>query len=140
MVNKYVSFMKDQHELYEYARQRVKQKKRLYYHFVVFVLGSIVLYVLNELLGYGEQIIDDWFIIAIIIWSFLFVLHVVNVFITNRFMGNDWERRQTEKLVEKQQNKISKIEKKITSENLLKEESDALNDRLKKKNIPEAEE
>lgn len=132
--------MQEQHELYENARKRVKQKKRLYYHFIIFVLGSIVLYVLNELLGYGEQIIDDWFIIAIIIWSFLFVMHVINVFITNKFMGNDWERRQTEKLVEKQKNRIHKLEKKVAAENLLKEESEALNDRLKKKNNPEIEE
>ena len=129
--------MKDQHELYEYARQRVKKKKRLYYHFIVFVLGSIILYVINELLGYGEQIIDDWFIIAIIMWSFLFVLHVINVFITDKFMGNEWERKQTEKLVEKQQAKINKIEKQVAAENLLKEESDALNERLKKKDSPE---
>lgn len=132
--------MQEQHELYENARKRVKQKKRLYYHFIIFVLGSIVLYVLNEILGYGEQIIDDWFIIAIVIWSFLFVMHVINVFITNKFMGNDWERRQTEKLVEKQKNRINKLEQKAAAENLLKEESEALNDRLKKKNNPEIEE
>ena len=31
------------HEQYEYARRRIKQKKRLYFHFVLFALTSIFL-------------------------------------------------------------------------------------------------
>lgn len=31
----------NQHELYEYARRRMKQKKRLYFHFILFFVGSI---------------------------------------------------------------------------------------------------
>lgn len=30
----------EQHELYEYARKRIKQKKMLYYHFVLFFFGK----------------------------------------------------------------------------------------------------
>ena len=32
---------KEQHEKYEYARKRIKQKKRLYYHFILFLVGSL---------------------------------------------------------------------------------------------------
>ena len=38
-----------QHEQYEYARQRLIQKKRLYYHFVFFILISIFSIIVNKL-------------------------------------------------------------------------------------------
>ena len=129
--------MQEQHELYENARKRVKQKKRLYFHFIVFVLGSIILYVLNELLGYGEQIIDDWFIIAIIIWSFLFAMHLINVFVTNRFMGKEWERKHTEKLVAMQEKRIKKIAEQLDKEVVIQQESDEYNERSKKNFNPD---
>lgn len=114
--------MHNQHEQYENARKRVKQKKRLYYHFIVFVLGSIILTVLNKALGYGEEFIQDWYIIAIIIWGFLFAMHFVNVFITNRFFGKEWERIQTEKILAKHDKKVNKLEQKINKEQSLQQE------------------
>ena len=38
----------EQHELYENARYRIKQKKRLYFHFIVFLVGSVFLIILNK--------------------------------------------------------------------------------------------
>ncbi len=38
---------KEQHELYEYAKKRLNQKKGLYFHFVLFVLGSIFMFIVN---------------------------------------------------------------------------------------------
>ena len=35
----------EQHELYEYARKRIKQKKRVYFHFVLLFLASLFLFV-----------------------------------------------------------------------------------------------
>ncbi|XLS29914.1 2TM domain-containing protein [Flavobacteriaceae bacterium M23B6Z8] len=102
---------KDQHELLENAQQRIKQKKRLYLHFVIFLVGSVFLIIVNKILGYGETY--DWFVWAITFWAFLFVIHLFNVFVTNKFMGKDWERAQREKLVRKQEAKISKLEKEI---------------------------
>ncbi|MFT5791542.1 MAG: hypothetical protein ACI9LI_000878, partial [Saprospiraceae bacterium] len=46
--------MQEQHELYENARKRTKQKKRLYLHFVVFVVGSVFLFIMDRVLGIGE--------------------------------------------------------------------------------------
>ena len=59
--------MNEQHELYENARNRIKQKKRLYYHFIVFIIGSIFLIVLNKFLKVWEQY--DWFVWAIILYK-----------------------------------------------------------------------
>ena len=91
---------KEQHEIYEKARKRIKQKKRLYYHFLIFIVGSVFLIVLNIIFKVGEQF-GEWFKYAVATWLFIWVLHFVNVFITNRFFGKDWERIETEKLIAK---------------------------------------
>ena len=101
----------EQHELLENAQKRVRQKKRLYTHFVVFLVGSVFLVLIHKILKYGQEY--NWFIWAITFWAFLFVLHIFNVFITNKFMGQDWERSQREKLVQKQKERIAVIEKEI---------------------------
>ena len=106
----------EQHELYENARRRVRQKKRLYYHFVLFLVGSILFYVLNKVFNIGEDSFENWYLWAIILWFIFFILHTVDVFITKKFMGKEWERRQTEKLVQKQEDKIEKLAKKLEDE------------------------
>ncbi len=115
---------KEQHEVYEKARKRVKQKKRLYYHFLLFLVGSIFLIVLNVVFNVGQQF-GEWFKYAVAAWLFLWILHFVNVFITNRFFGKDWERIETEKLISKHSKKIEKLEK-----NLIKNKIITPNDEL----------
>lgn len=108
----------EQLALIENAQRRIKQKKRLYIHFVLFLIGSVFLILANTILGIGaEQKIlgKDWFVIAIIIWLFLFLYHVFNVFITHKFMGKDWEKAQIEKLVAKQHDKIEALKSKIVT-------------------------
>ena len=98
---------KDQHELYENARQRLRQKKILYYHFVLLIIGSIFLFIANVFLKYGQP--QQWYIWVSVIWVFLFILHFIKVFITDRFMNKDWEREQIDRLIQKQKNKISEL-------------------------------
>ena len=104
----------EQHDLLESAQVRIKQKKRLYEHFVIFLIGSIFLVLINKILKFGVEY--DWFIWAITFWAFLFVIHVVNVFVTQKFMGKDWERLQREKLVLKQKEKIAAFQKEIETD------------------------
>lgn len=101
----------DQHELIETAQSRIRQKKRLYYHFILFLLGSIFMIIANKFLNYGVQY--NWFVWGICGWTFLFLLHLINVFITNKFLGKKWEREQREKLVNIQKNKLAKIQEEI---------------------------
>lgn len=108
--------MIEQHELYENARYRVKQKKRLYFHFVLFLVGSVFLIVLNKIFNVGENFIENWFVWAILLWLFLLILHTINVFITKKFMDRNWERLQIEKLVKKQALKIAELEKVLEKE------------------------
>lgn len=112
----------DQHQLYENARRRVIQKKRLYIHFVLFLIGSVFIFALNKIFKVGESFLKDWFVYAILIWFLILVVHCVNVFIFKRFMDQEWERKQTEKLVLKQKIKIAKIEKEIAQKAKLKTE------------------
>jgi|SRR5699024_7820050 len=101
----------DQHELIETAQSRIRQKKRLYYHFILFLLGSIFMIIANKFLNYGVQY--NWFVWGIGVWTFIFLIHFINVFITNRFLGKKWEREQREKLVNIQKNKLAKIQQEI---------------------------
>lgn len=107
---------KEQLHLIENAQRRIKQKKRLYYHFVIFLIGSIFLIVLNTVLNVGEQtkILGlNWFVTAILAWLFIFFIHLFNVFITHKFMGKEWEEAQLSKLVAKQKDRISKLETEV---------------------------
>lgn len=112
---------KDQLELIENAQKRIQQKKRLYIHFVIFLIGAVFLILANTVLGIGKDFTIagiNWFVYAILAWLFLFIYHFVNVFITNKFMGKDWEKHQLDKLVNQQQHRIDKLK-----QNFLKEET-----------------
>jgi amino acid permease len=122
----------EQHEIYEKARKRIKQKKRLYYHFLLFLVGSVFLIVLNIIFKVGEQF-GEWFKYAVAVWLFIWILHFVNVYITNRFFGKDWERIETEKLITKHSVKKDNLES-----NLIKTGVITPNDKLpssEKKNL-----
>ncbi len=112
----------DQRELYENARRRTKQKKRLFLHFVVFLVGAVILIVLNVVIGFREEFMPlgyNWFVWAILLWTFFFLIHAVNVFITSSFMGKEWEQQQMEKLVRKQKEKIAELDKKVEQQHPL---------------------
>ena len=102
------------HEQYEYARRRIKQKKRLYYHFVVFVLGSLTLFLGHNFLN--STLITEWYLWIITVWLFLFILHFIKVFITDRFMNKDWEREQIDRLVTLQKKKIEQLQAQIAND------------------------
>ena len=103
---------KDQLELIENAQKRIKQKKRLYVHFVIFLIGALFLVLANTVLGIAEdfKIFEiNWFVFAILLWLFFFIYHAFNVFITHKFMGKAWEQKQLDKLVALQQHRIEKL-------------------------------
>tara|TARA_R110002020_G_scaffold23587_3_gene78477 strand:- start:47997 stop:48395 length:399 start_codon:yes stop_codon:yes gene_type:complete len=99
----------EQHEMLENAQIRIRQKKAVYRHFAIFLIGSVFLVLINKILKYGETY--DWFIWAITLWAFIFVVHAVNVLLLKRFMGREWERLQREKLVARQKAKIAALQR-----------------------------
>jgi len=103
-----------QHEQYEYARNRIRQKKNVFIHFMIFLVGSLFLFIINKILAFDEA--DDWYIWAITGWGFLFIMHFIKVFITDSFMNKNWERHQIDKLVAMQQKKMHKLQAQLDSE------------------------
>ena len=103
-----------QQELYEYARRRVKQKKRVYFHFILFFVSSFFFYVINKILDVDPQ--DDWYLWAITAWAFIFILHFIKVFVTESFINKKWEQEQIEKLVARQERRIAQLEKKLENQ------------------------
>lgn len=107
---------KEQLELIETAQKRIKQKKRLYAHFVVFLIGAVFLIVANLVLNIGKDVTFlgiDWFVFAILAWLFLFVYHLFNVFVTSKMLSKKWEEKQLNKLVEKQKERIAQIQQQV---------------------------
>ena len=104
----------EEHELYEHARKRINQKKRLYFHLIFLVVGSLFLFIANKWLKFGEAY--DWYLWAITAWIFIFILHVINVFVMNRFMDKNWEREQINKLMTMQKTKIEELKTDIETE------------------------
>ncbi len=116
----------EQLELIQYAQKRIRQKKRLYIHFVIFLIGSVFLILANTVLGIGKEVKIlglDWFVIAIVLWLFFFVYHFFNVFITSKFMGKEWEKQQLDKLVAKQKVRIEKLQKQVDKSHPLQSSS-----------------
>ncbi|PKV49565.1 dihydrofolate reductase [Aquimarina sp. MAR_2010_214] len=105
-----------QRELYEHARKRVIQKKRLFQHFIIFLVGSVFFAILNLALGYGKEVVlfgIDWYIVSILCWAFLLVIHFCNVWLFSTFMGQEWADRQMERLIAKQKEEIVLLQKDI---------------------------
>lgn len=105
---------KEQQELYEYARKRIKQKKVLFFHFVLFLLGSIFLAIANYFLVFGFT--SNWSVWVITIWLFVLIMHFIKVYITDCFMNKDWEREQIERLIALQEKKITQLQTKVEND------------------------
>lgn len=120
----------DQLALIQNAQRRIRQKKRLYIHFVIFLIGALFLILANTVLGIGKgvQLFQiDWFVFAILAWLFIFIYHLITVFVTNRFMGKAWEQEQLDLLVSKQQERIDQLKQKFLKEETLIAQSEAYN-------------
>lgn len=119
----------EQRQMIEYAQQRVKQKKNLFRHFIIFLAGAILLIVINLILDFGADFRPfgvDWFVWAILIWFFIFLVHILNVFLLNSFMDKKWENEQIDRLVTKQKSKIAKLQSDIDKEQPLPQKKSPL--------------
>jgi len=105
-----------QKELFEHAQARIKEKKGLYRHFIFFLVGCIFMIVLNLVLNFGVDfkfLGQDWFVLGVLVWSFFILVHTFRVVLFSKFMGKEWKDKQMRYLVEKQKNKIAKMEKQL---------------------------
>jgi len=108
-----------QKELFVHAQERIKEKKGLYTHFIFYLVGCVFLIILNVLLDFGSDFKPfglDWFVYAVLFWSFFMIVHAVRVLLFSRFMGKAWQSQQMAYLVEKQKEKITAMEEKLNLE------------------------
>ncbi|WGK65496.1 2TM domain-containing protein [Croceiramulus getboli] len=86
---------------------------------MVFLAGAILLIVVNQLLGYGKEfqpLNTPWFVWAILLWTFFFLIHLINVFLLGSFMNKAWEQKQLDRLVAKQKKRIEKLHQQVEKE------------------------
>lgn len=103
---------KQEFKMYEYAKRRVKQKRLLLFNFVLFVLGGILMYCINNFVQDPLQV-TQWWMWVMSIWTVVLVVQMVNVFVVDRFMGKAWQDKEVERLIELQRQKIEELRKKV---------------------------
>ncbi len=101
----------EQHRLVERAQRRIREKKQLYSHLVFFLVGGVFLIALNKVVKYGAEY--DWSYWILLGWGFFLILHTVNVFVTKRILGPEWERAERDRLMQIQQERIAQLESEI---------------------------
>ena len=109
----------DQLALIEYAQARIKSKKKLFYHFSFFIIGSIISLIADLVFDYKSELTFleySWSYWVCSLWLLLLLFHLFNVYVKNKFIGKKWEKEQLKKLVEKQQIKISEIKAELEKE------------------------
>lgn len=108
-----------QREFFEHASARMRQKKRLFMHFLIFLVGAIFLIASNLILGIGKELTIagiDWFVWAIGAWLFVLMIHFCRVWLFHNFMGKDWEKREMDKLIARQKRCITEMERHVERE------------------------
>jgi len=134
---------KEQLALLENAQKRIKQKKRLYIHFVLFLIGSVFFIIANLVLDIGKEVKPfgiNWFVYVIAIWLFLFLYHTFNVYITHKFMGKDWEQKQLDRLVSAQRERVNLIKVQLLKEETKKAKSEIEKEKFTKNKIQKSSE
>ena len=92
----------EQIELLEYAQKRIKQKKFLYYHFVLFLFITAITLSLDYVFDIATDVNlfeYSWSFWIIFSWFFLLIFHVFNVYVTGRFINKSWIKNQKSKLI-----------------------------------------
>ena len=120
----------EQIELLEYAQKRIRQKKFLYYHFVLFLFVSAIVLSLDYVFNIASDIKllkYSWSFWIIFSWFFLFIFHVFNVYVTGRFINKSWIKNQKNKLIKIQKLEIENIKAKMDVETKIKAETDFFN-------------
>ena len=120
----------EQIELLEYAQKRIRQKKFLYNHFVLFLFVSVIVLSLDYIFNIASDINlleYSWSFWIVFSWFFLFIFHVFNVYVTGRFINKSWIKNQKNKLIKIQKLEIENIKVKMDVETKIKAETDFIN-------------
>ena len=120
----------EQIELLEYAQKRIRQKKFLYYHFVLFLFVSAITVSFDHVFNIASDVNlleYSWSFWVVFSWFFLFIFHVFNVYVTGRFINKSWIKNQKNKLIKIQKLEIENIKAKMDVETKIKAQTDFYN-------------
>lgn len=120
----------EQIELLEYAQKRIRQKKFLYYHFVLFLFVSAITVSLDHVFNIASDVNlleYSWSFWVVFSWFFLFIFHVFNIYVTGRFINKSWIKNQKNKLIKIQKLEIENIKAKMDVETKIKAQTDFYN-------------
>ena len=117
-------------ELLENAQNRVRQKRNVYRHFIFFLFISGFILFVDLVLSVGENLIFfdySWSIWIVLIWSFILIYHLFDVFVSKRIISKKWVSAQKSHLIKVQQEKIKSLKKDIEKESKIYADSNSNN-------------
>tara|TARA_B100001564_G_scaffold344465_1_gene342086 strand:- start:106 stop:993 length:888 start_codon:yes stop_codon:yes gene_type:complete len=117
-------------ELLENAQNRVRQKRNVYRHFIFFLFISGFILFVDLALSVGENLIFfdySWSIWIVLIWSFILLYHLFDVFVSKRIISKKWVSAQKGHLIKVQQEKIKSLKKDIEKESKIYADSNSNN-------------
>ena len=117
-------------ELLENAQNRVRQKRNVYRHFIFFLFISGFILFVDLALSVGENLIFfdySWSIWIVLIWSFILIYHLFDVFVSKRIISKKWVSAQKSHLIKVQQEKIRSLKKDIEKESKIYADSNSNN-------------
>jgi len=89
-----------QEEKYNRALKKVRVRKGFYINLINYVIINILLAIINYITNPGNW----WFYWVTIGWGIGIVFHAFSVFGVSGYFGDDWEKRKTQELLEKEKN------------------------------------
>ena len=117
-------------ELLENAQNRVRQKRNVYRHFIFFLFISGFILFVDLAFSVGENLIFfdySWSIWIVLIWSFILLYHLFDVFVSKRIISKKWISAQKSHLIKVQQEKIKSLKKDIEKESKIYADSNSNN-------------
>jgi hypothetical protein len=90
---------------YHDALKKVKRIKGFYTHTIVFVVVNIMIVISNiQNLHAGESYFQLKNFATLFFWGIGLIAHGLSVFLPNMLLGNNWEERKINELMEKEKN------------------------------------
>ena len=117
-------------ELLENAQNRIRQKRNVYRHFIFFLFISGFILFINLVLSVGDNLMFfdySWSIWVVLIWSFILMYHLFDVFVSKRIISKKWVSVQKSHLIKVQQEKIRSLKKHIEKKSKIYADSNSNN-------------
>lgn len=97
---------RERFEFQQIFRKKVVRLRSFYMHALLFG-AALVVFVLKEYYGAPLHFFPLNFLnnVVMLIWSSVFVCSAIDLFVSFKILGNEWEERKLKKILEKRQKK-----------------------------------